>query len=133
VLVLVANAGGIEAAKSLVKHFGGRRLFVPKLPMRDNHEIVIALGRRAANVLQAEYGGEHIVAPMGRDLRLDLAAEAVENATGGKRAAIAKALGVGYWGAKKILKRLREELPRDPAAPAPRKRDVRQMDLEDFV
>jgi hypothetical protein len=133
VLVLVANAGGIEAAKKLVQHFGGRRVYVPRQPIADNHEFVVALGRRAAEVLRDEYGGESIVVPVGRDLKLDLAAEAVENATGGKRHAIVKALGVSYSSAKRILRKLRTEIQRDGAAPAPRRKDPPQIDIEEFL
>ncbi|MGH6887965.1 MAG: hypothetical protein ACREHF_02010 [Rhizomicrobium sp.] len=134
VLVLVANAGGIEAAKKLVRHFGGRRIYVPSRPMADNHELVVAIGRRAAEVLQDEYGAESIVVPVGRDLRLDIAADAIGQASGGKRHAIVKALGVSYSSAKRILRRLRSELPRDPAAPPiPRRKDARQIDLEDLL
>jgi hypothetical protein len=134
VLVLVANAGGIDAAKKLVSHFGGRRVYVPRQPMADNHEFVVALGRRAADVLRDEYGGESLIVPVGRDLKLDIAAEAVENATGGKRHAIVKALGVSYSSAKRILRKLRSEIPRDGSSPPPpRRKDSRQIDLEELL
>jgi DNA-binding transcriptional regulator LsrR (DeoR family) len=133
VLILVAKAGGIEAARKLVQHFGGRRLYVPRTPMADNHEIVIGIGRRAAQVLQDEYGAESIIVPVGRDLKLDIAAEAVEKAAGGKRAAIAQALGVSYSTAKRILRKLRKEFPGTAPAPQPRKRDPRQIDIEDYL
>lgn len=135
VLVLVGNAGGIEAAKKFVSHFGGRRLKVPKNPLPDNHELVVAIGRRAADVVHDEYGGEQLVVPMGRDLKLDIAADAVEKAPHAKRVAIARALGVSYSTAKRILKKLRDEIPPDPSAPAgPRRRaDPRQIDLEDYL
>jgi hypothetical protein len=135
VLVLVGNAGGIEAAKALVKHFGARRLYIPNL-MPDNHEIVLAIGRRAADVLRDEYGGQLIVVPKGRDLRLDIAADAIASAPSARRAAIARALGVSYWHAKRILKQLRSDLPRDDsfaALPRGRRKDPRQIDLEDLL
>jgi len=135
VLVLVANAGGIEAAKKLVQHFGGRRIFVPKNRMADNHEIVVAIGRRAADVLQDEFGSEHLVVPKGRDLRLDIAADAVAGAPNGKRAAIARALGVSYPTARRILRKLRSELPHDGHGPGitPRRNDSRQIDIDDYL
>jgi hypothetical protein len=135
VLVLVANAGGIEAAKKLVKHFGGRRIYVPGQTMADNHELVVALGRPAALALQDGFGRESLVVPRGRDLKLDIAAEAVEKATGSHRHAIAAALGVSYSTAKRILRKLKRDLPRDPNAPPapPKRRDPRQIDIEDLL
>src|SRR5580692_2480876 len=92
VLVLVANAGGVDAAKRLVMHFGGRRMYVPLKDMADNHELVVGIGRRAANALRDEFGGSLLVVPIGRDLKLDIAAAAVENAKGGARQAIVREL-----------------------------------------
>jgi len=133
VLVLVANAGGIAAAKSLVRKFGGRKLYVPRGVLAPNHELVLGIGRPAAEALCREMGGERLVVPMGRDLKLDIAAEAVENSNGRARHAIVEALGVSYSTAKRILRKLKKEIPRDPSAPPPRRRDPRQIDLEDYL
>lgn len=135
VLVLVANAGGIDAARALVRHFGGRQLYVPRNAMPDNHELVVAIGRAAAEVLRDAYGGEILIVPVGRDLRLDIAAEAVEKSGGRARNAIVQALGCSYWTAKRILRRLKKDVPRDATVPtkAARRRDPRQIDLEDLL
>lgn len=134
VLVLVANAAGVGAARNLVKHFARRRLYVPRERMPDNHEIVVAIGRRAADALRDEFGGEHIIVPVGRDLKLDVAAEAVENATGSKREAIARALGVSYSTGRRLLKKLRAGLHEQSSMPPKRRRgDARQIEIEDYL
>lgn len=134
VLVLIAHAAGVDAAKNLVRHFAGRRLYVPRQRMPDNHEIVVGIGRAGAEALRDEFGGEEIIVPMGRDLQLDIAAAAVENATGSKRYAISKALGVSYTTAKRLLRKLRSDVPNAPQSPAQRRRsDPRQIDIEDLL
>ncbi len=135
VLVLVANAGGIEAARALVRHFGGRQLYVPRNAVPDNHELVIAIGRAATEVLRDEFGGEILIVPVGRDLRLDIAAEAVEKSGGRARNAIVQALGCSYSTAKRILRRLKKDIPRDACQPTkkPVRRDPRQIDIEDYL
>lgn len=134
VLVLVANAGGIEAAKSFVRHFGGRRLYIPAERLPDNHELVIAIGRPAAEALSQVHGREYLIVPMGRDLRLDIAAAAVEKSNGRARYAISEALNVSWATAKRILRRLKHEIPRDATAPTKKaRRDPRQIDIEDYL
>lgn len=134
VLVLVANAGGIEAAKGLVRKFGGRRIYVPSGTLPPNHELVVGIGRAAAEALCSEFAGEYLVVPVGRDLKLDIAAEAVEKSKGRARYAIVEALGVSYSTAKRILRKLKREIPRDAAAPpTPKRKDARQIDIEDLL
>lgn len=139
-LVLVANAGGIEAARGLVKHFRGKLLYVPghNTVVPDNHELILAIGRPATVALQDAYGGTYVSVPVGRDLRLDMAADAASAAAAAgdsERYAIARALDVSYATAKRFLKKLKSgaRAGADTAAPPPRKGDPRQIDIEDLL
>lgn len=55
---------GLHLTMNLVEAYGGVRLYVPKLPLADDHYLVRLLGRKAAEKLQDMYGGdEHFDLP----------------------------------------------------------------------
>jgi DNA-binding NarL/FixJ family response regulator len=62
----LADAAGIAAAEKLAAHWGGRRLYVPKLATKG---LVNLLGRQAAEWLSQNHGGCRVVVPMGKTTR----------------------------------------------------------------
>lgn len=66
---------GMHATMKLVEHYGGVRLYVPKLELADDHILVRQIGRRAAEKLHTIYGGELIEIP-----KAERALRAVRNA-----------------------------------------------------
>ena len=61
-LALIAEAIGDQAALALATHFGGVRLYVPRV-IGDSHAICVALGREHADRLAQWAGGGAIDVP----------------------------------------------------------------------
>lgn len=68
-LVELVELMGEDAAQSLRKHFGGTGLYVP-VTMPDDHPIVAAIGREAADRLQAWAARSTIAVPKGDAVNL---------------------------------------------------------------
>lgn len=124
-LTIAAKAGGTEAVKGLARVFGGKRAWIPK-KAGDNHPLVVAAGRKAANAIMKEYGGLQVQFPNGKRALTKLV---VEEMAGKSANAVAKALGMTYRHAQRLKRQ------GGHAAPEPRKRavDKRQIDIEDFI
>jgi Mor family transcriptional regulator len=58
----------MAAVMSFIQWRGNTRYYVPQQAVADNHELVIKLGRKAADWLVANYGGETMVVPKGADM-----------------------------------------------------------------
>lgn len=124
-LALAGEAGGIEAARGLAKAFGGKRIWIPK-KASDGHPLVVAAGRKAANVVMQRYGGEQVQFPNGKRALNKLVVEKMADQSTNM---IAAALGLTYRQAHRLRKAL------GPAGQKPRKRisDPRQLDIEDLI
>lgn len=59
----LADAIGPEAARLLLAHFAGRRIYVPK-SAGDSHPIAAVLGPEIAAQLYRRFGGEELYFPM---------------------------------------------------------------------
>lgn len=59
----VAEELGVELAADLVRHFGGTRVYVPKV-LKPHHDIVKKLGQDKAAALVSAYGGSELDVPM---------------------------------------------------------------------
>lgn len=58
----VAELLGIDLAAALVQHFGGSRVYVPKVA-RDHQDLVIKLGRSQADLLVSEFSQQELDVP----------------------------------------------------------------------
>ncbi|MEP7221531.1 MAG: hypothetical protein ABI673_02560 [Novosphingobium sp.] len=65
----LVNVIGEAAAVALAEAFAGTRLYVPTR-MTDDHEIVLAVGRDAAERLRVHYSPTTIRIPLMRELRV---------------------------------------------------------------
>ncbi|WP_085908487.1 hypothetical protein [Kiloniella majae] len=59
----VAELVGIDLAADLVRHFGGTRVYVPKVA-RDHQDLVQKLGREQADLLVSEFAEQELDVPM---------------------------------------------------------------------
>ena len=107
-LVDVADALGLRVALGLMQHFGGQDLSIPKSP-RDDHPIVLALGREDAHALGRYLAGAVIYVPNGKanqSARRDVLALQAE---GLAREEIARRLGISKRHVRRMANR------RDPS------------------
>lgn len=126
-LTVAAKKGGIDAVKGLVKAFGGRRMSIPK-KAGDNHPLVVAGGRPAADAIMRIWGGIQVEFPKGKRALTRLVVEEMPGATSNE---IAAALGVCY----RQGQRVKTQGPRGPTKAQLRRAaaDARQIDIEDFI
>lgn len=67
VLADVQRLCGDDTAIRFAAHFGDRTLHIPQLSrLRDDHPLVMALGRRAARLIASQLGGNEYRVPTGR-------------------------------------------------------------------
>lgn len=123
-LEIAGRAGGLDAVRGLSKAFGGKRAFIPK-KAGDNHPLVVAAGRKAANAVMREYGGEQVQFPKGKRALTRLVVEAMADKSAN---AVGMALGVTYRQAQRLKKQGGVEAP--PRKP---KGDPRQIDIDDIL
>ena len=123
-LAIAGKVGGITAVRGLAKAFGGRRTSIPK-KAGDNHPLVIAAGRKAADAIMREYGGEDVQFPKGKRALTRLV---LLELTGKSTNQVAMALGVTY---RQAL-RLKSGGVKDGTI-SRRAADTRQFDIEDYL
>ncbi|MBP2301290.1 hypothetical protein [Azospirillum picis] len=67
VLADIQRLCGDDTAVRFAAHFGDRTLHIPSLArLRDDHPLVMALGRRAARLIASQLGGQEYSVPTGR-------------------------------------------------------------------
>lgn len=59
----LAEEVDLNAAIGLADWHGGRRLWVPLNPVPDDHPLAVNVGRKGANWLVREYGGDYLDIP----------------------------------------------------------------------
>jgi hypothetical protein len=132
VLAVAYLAGGWPAVQGLARAFGGKRICIPK-KAGDNHPLVVAAGRKAADAIMRRWGGE----PGGRRFQVPRATHSlrllvIQAFPEDKLNQLVDRLGVTYRYAMK----LRQEARLEKQAPAPRpsrRCDPRQIDFEDLL
>lgn len=85
ILAELTDLVGIAKTLRIVERWGGTRLYVPAQPP-DDHALVEAVGRQAANAIASAYAGERLEVPRAvalmRELRnREMRAAAAEGAT----------------------------------------------------
>lgn len=135
-LAVACKAGGFDAVQRLAEALGGKLVYIPSLKAcTDNHILVQAGGRAAADALCAAYGPSNVEFPRAtKTLKLYLAAALF--AEGKSNNQVADTLGCSWREARRLKKRLRGK---DPVARAlaqvtnPPKKEELQLDLEDYL
>lgn len=131
------DAGGMEAALGLARAFGGQDIYIPKLPERhgDNHPLVVACGRKAAEAIMRQFGGKPFEVPTMRSLRRPLALAML--AQGLPHNQIAKATGLSSRDVRRMSEYLKMGIAPGnmPAVRRIRAKpvDPRQIDIEHFL
>jgi len=92
ILQEIARFSTPEVAIAMARECGGRRLYVPRT-LSHNHPLAAIIGRKAALLLIAHYGGEQIVIPAARTYLRWFDARRLRIA-GKSRAEISRAIGV---------------------------------------
>jgi hypothetical protein len=64
----MASECGLAAVMTFIQWRGNSRYYVPRARVGDSHELVIRLGRRAADWLVANHGGETMIVPRAVDM-----------------------------------------------------------------
>lgn len=59
----MAVSCGIAAVMNFIRWRGNTRYYVPRSALPDSHELVLRLGRQAADWLVGNYGGETMMVP----------------------------------------------------------------------
>lgn len=67
----MALSCGITAVMTFIRWRGNTRYYVPRSAVGDNHELVLRLGRQAAEWLIANHGGETMMVPRAVDMLRD--------------------------------------------------------------
>lgn len=67
----MAAACGITAVMTFIRWRGNTRYYVPRCGVPDTHELVLRLGRPAADWLIANHGGETMIVPRAVDMLRD--------------------------------------------------------------
>ncbi|MBY0306403.1 MAG: hypothetical protein K2W86_14790 [Sphingomonas sp.] len=96
---------GEEAFVFLAQAFGGTRVYVPP-KCRDDHEIVLAIGRVAADALSRSFAPDTIRVPLARRER----ALYFRGTLGLSNAQIARQLGITEGGVNRLFAR-QQDLP----------------------
>lgn len=136
-ILRVANkAGGPQAVLGLVKAFGGKFMDIPKRVGPD-HPLVRAGGQAAADAIVREFGPSRMIFPKGRQ---QIAARVIAAETLANGGSLNDAVE-----ASKLSGRVVSRIRADMKAGRPifkggftverkaRKRDPRQIDIEDFL
>ncbi len=102
---------GVEAFVDLLKHFGGKRMYVPKNPF-SNHPMTLAAGWTAAQALSSALGGEYVDLPtMAKYNRLEMRRKIILLRKQGLTIdAIAGKCGCGRRHVEKVCAEGREEI-----------------------
>ena len=126
----VAMLAGVDGVELLVEHFGGQRLYVPRVV--PSAAVAHKCGEAVARALHECYGGDYIVVPLARVL-----------ATARKHAAIradGRAAGeiAREWKMSvNSVHRIRGDRPAEDAKPAKpvakSRRDDRVVDIEEMI
>jgi hypothetical protein len=124
VLVVTFKAGGWKAVKGLTAAMGGKRIRIPKTA-GDDHPLVAAAGRAAADAIMYRWGGEGSfeIPRGGHSLKLLLVAEPEAGSTN----ELAQRLGCTNRHVRLLRKEAR--LGKKKPARAPKPVDRRQLDL----
>jgi DNA-binding transcriptional regulator LsrR (DeoR family) len=93
---------GEEALVRLAEAFGGTRLYVP-VNIPSNHEIVRAIGEKAAQKLSERLAPDYIRVPLAREQRARQ-----YRAAGRTNPQIARALGITETGVDKLFARVKK-------------------------
>lgn len=100
-----SDAIGASATLSLIRVFGGGRVYVPQADgLDDTHPLIRLLGRPLAEKLASRMGGESYEIPTARAVDIDLRNEEIRRRflNGDSIRGIAKSIGVSktvVWGA----------------------------------
>lgn len=133
-LRLAAEAGGIEAAVGLARALGGKTVHIP-LRAGAAHPLVVAGGRKAADAIMRQFGGEKMQFPKGGNLvRHALAAEVLSSEDGSLNKAV-EVSGLHVRTVMRLKLQLKNGAAIMPAGKprAARAADPRQMDIEDML
>ncbi len=133
---IALDAGGMDAALGLARALGGQKVYIPlKLGNNQLHALISAAGRKAADAITREFGGDWHVVPTMHALRRPLAiALLAEDKLSANE--ISKLTGLHYTHVKRLRSHLRFGLiGADIPLPRMKRRaaDPRQMDLEDII
>jgi hypothetical protein len=134
-LRVACEAGGMEAVQALSDAFGGKQMTLPRR-CGDDHPLVQVAGREVADAICVRFGGSgQIEFPRGvKALRMWLAADALIN-QGATLNRLVSLLHVSHREARRLKKKIAQggAAVTDASSPRARKRDPRQIDIEDFT
>ncbi|HEY2070693.1 MAG TPA: hypothetical protein VGG48_14140 [Rhizomicrobium sp.] len=134
VLQIAFDAAGIDAAVRLAELLGGKSIYVPK-KAGPSHALVVAGGRKAADAIMAAYHSTRIQFPKGGNLVRHIKAAEVLAAEGGSLSKAVDASGLHTRSISRLRKRIKagEEIAASAVKAPSKKRDTRQIDIEDLL
>lgn len=138
-LRVAKDAGGLEAALGLTRELGGQLVYIPHLKdrVRDDHPLVMAAGRAAADAIMGAFGRSHHRIPTGARLRRYLAFELLQDENISTNYVV-KQTGLDFREVQRLRARLKQgftpaEALELASRARPRVTESAQIDMEDWL